>query len=76
MADELDVRTRRGGGDAAEGDVNAVGGGAAHDAGDQHGFLLRGRLTQCACGVLALMWSAKARTSSRMAARSVALGRR
>ncbi len=70
MAEELDARASARGRDAAEGDVDAVCGGAAHDAGDQHRLLLHAR----ACRVFAATWSAKASTDLRMAATGPASG--
>ena len=72
MADQLDPGSRACGRDAAERDVDAVGRGAAHDAGDEHRFLLHGHAV--ACGVVALTVSVKARTASRIGASSAARG--
>ena len=72
MANQLDPGSRTCGRDAAERNVDAIGRGAAHDAGDEHRFLLRGHAI--ACGVVALTVSVKARTASRIAASSAARG--
>src|SRR3954454_22186495 len=72
MADEFDTRTGTRGRDTAERNVDAVGRGAAHDAGDEHRLLFHSHAV--ACAVLAATMAAKASTASRMVASSNAFG--